>query len=116
MYSEFMQDLHNIPRRDFLAASAAGMALAGGLANAAEGPAAKLAVDGGEKAVTAAFTIPPRFGDPERERLEQMLGQDTLFYWKGPQTTIFTERFQHVCPAKYVMTCSSGTAALHIAA
>ena len=44
-----------------------------------------------------------------------MLGQDTLFYWKGPQTTLMIERFKQVCPVKYVQTCSSGTAALHIA-
>lgn len=110
-----MNSQYHLPRREFLAASAAGLSLAGGLANAAAPAGAKLAVDGGEKAVTTAFTQPPRFGAPERERLEQMLGQDTLFYWKGPQTAIFTERFQQVCPAKYVMTCSSGTAALHIA-
>src|SRR3954452_3691297 len=39
-----------------------------------------------------------------------------MFYWQGPQTKLFTERFREVCPVKYVMTCSSGTAALHIAA
>ena len=50
-----------------------------------------------------------------RYRLDAMLGQDSLFYWKGPQTGLLTERFRQVCPSKYVMTCSSGTAALHIA-
>src|SRR5213594_1765610 len=54
-------------------------------------------------------------GEPERQRLEAMLGQDSLFYWKGPQTTLLIERFKNVCPVKYVMPCSSGTAALHIA-
>src|SRR5438552_1399166 len=44
-----------------------------------------------------------------------MLGQDSLFYWKGPQTALLIERFKQVCPVKYVMPCSSGTAALHIA-
>lgn len=110
-----MQNHSDIPRRDFLAASAAGLSVAGGLAQAAEQPGTTLAVDGGAKAVTTTFTAPPRFGEPERERLEEMLGQDTLFYWKGPQTGIFIERFQQICPAKYVMTCTSGTAALHIA-
>lgn len=110
-----MQNHNEIPRRNFLAASAAGLSLAGGFAQAADGDTVKLAVDGGAKAVTTTYTPGQRFGAPERERVEQMLGQDTLFYWKGPQTGIFTERFQQVCPAKYVMTCSSGTAALHIA-
>jgi len=112
-----MQNPRDLPRREFLAASAAGVTLAAGLtpfANA-QPAAAPLAVDGGEKAVKTAFKQPPRFGEPERERLEEMLGQDTLFYWKGPQTGIFTERFQQICPLKHVMTCSSGTAALHIA-
>ena len=44
-----------------------------------------------------------------------MIGQDTLFYWKGPQTTLLIERFRKTCPLPHVMSCSSGTAALHIA-
>ena len=56
-----------------------------------------------------------RWGEPERERLNAMIDQDSLFYWKGPQTTSLIERFRQVCPLKHVMTCSSGTAALHIA-
>lgn len=91
------------------------MGLASGLLHAAEPASPALAVDGGEKAVKTAFQAPARFGEPERERLEAMLGQDTLFYWKGPQTQLFVERFQQICPLKHVMTCSSGTAALHIA-
>ena len=57
-----------------------------------------------------------RWGEPERERLNAAIEQNTMFYWQGPQTKLFTERFREVCPVKYVMTCSSGTAALHIAA
>ena len=34
---------------------------------------------------------------------------------KGRRPQLFTERFREVCPVKHVMTCSSGTAALHIA-
>ncbi|GMV99710.1 MAG: hypothetical protein AMXMBFR84_08490 [Candidatus Hydrogenedentota bacterium] len=75
----------------------------------------KLAVDGGAKAITGAVPKSPRFGDPERERLSEMLGQDALFYWKGPQTTLMMDRFREFCPLEHVMTCGSGTAALHIA-
>jgi dTDP-4-amino-4,6-dideoxygalactose transaminase len=75
----------------------------------------KLALQGGEKSVKTSPKLPIRWGQPERERLEAMLGQDSLFYWKGPQTALFTERFKQVCPLKHVMPCSSGTAALHIA-
>jgi perosamine synthetase len=56
-----------------------------------------------------------RWGDPERQRLTAMLDQPALFYWKGPQTTALIERFRQHHPMKHVMTCSSGTAALHIA-
>ncbi|MBL9137663.1 MAG: DegT/DnrJ/EryC1/StrS family aminotransferase [Verrucomicrobiales bacterium] len=76
---------------------------------------AKLAIDGGEKTVKSVPKLGVRWGDLERARLDAMLRQDTLFYWKGPQTTAFTDTFRRVCPAKYVMPCSSGTAALHIA-
>src|SRR6266550_2005605 len=108
-----------ISRREFLAASA-GFAVVGDLTLAqaqqnSAPPSGKLALHGGDKAVKQSAKLPIRWGDPERERLNAMLGQDSLFYWKGPQTTLFIERFKQVCPMKYVMPCSSGTAALHIA-
>src|SRR5207247_4360400 len=109
-----------ITRRDFLAASSAAM-LASAIdptsVSAAESSSfePKLALKGGEKAVKQSPKLPIRWGEPERERLNAMLGQDTLFYWKGPQTTLFIERFKQVCPVKYVMPCSPATAALHIA-
>jgi len=106
-------------RREFLAVSSAA-ALAGSIApinsRAAESSLpVKLAINGGEKAVRQSVKLPRRWGDPERERLNAMLDQDALFYWKGPQTTLMTERFKQICPVKYVQPCSSGTAALHIA-
>lgn len=108
-----------VTRRHFIAA-ASGTMLAGGL-NAADqkvgdtAPATKLAANGGPKAVRDARALPRRWGDPERVQLNAMLDQDSLFYWKGQQTALLTQRFQKLCPAKYVQTCSSGTAALHIA-
>src|SRR6266513_3251438 len=106
-----------ISRREFLAAASAAV-LGGTLtkSTAAESSAApRLALHGGEKTVKPPAKLPIRWGEPERERLDMMLGQDSLFYWKGPQTTLLIERFKKVCPVKYVMPCSSGTAALHIA-
>jgi dTDP-4-amino-4,6-dideoxygalactose transaminase len=52
-----------------------------------------LALEGGQKAVRGSPPRLVRWGDPERERLNAMLGQDSLFYWKGPQTTLLIERF-----------------------
>ena len=75
----------------------------------------QLALHGGKKAVQTLLPRRIRWGQPERERLEAMLGQGSLFFWKGPQTELLKERFRKVCPVKYAQTCSSGTAALHIA-
>jgi len=114
-----MSTNNGISRRGFVAGTS-GAVLAGALAAAAKQPAGaaepgKLAIDGGEKAVKTVNPDGPRFGAPERERLEAMLQQNTLFYWQGPQTQLMIERFKKFCPLDYVQTCSSGTAALHIA-
>jgi len=74
-----------------------------------------LALDGGTPAVTAKNPAWVRWGDLEREQLSKMIDQPSLFYWKGPQTALLIERFQQHYPLKYVMPCSSGTAALHAA-
>jgi dTDP-4-amino-4,6-dideoxygalactose transaminase len=113
-----MSELNSISRRQFVA-GASSVLLAGAVAQAAEKTAAKpssgLAVHGGEKAVKHAAGSGRRWGEPELKQLEAMLQQDSLFYWKGPQTEQLKERFREVCPVKYVQTCSSGTAAIHIA-
>lgn len=101
-------------RREFLAASTLALGAAG-----FDGPrrsdSDKLAIDGGPKAVEHPAPKPIRWGGPERGRLDATLGQDSLFYWRGPQTTLLLERFRKVCPLTHAMSCSSGTAALHIA-
>ena len=106
-----------IARRRFLAQSSATL-VAGSLFPSpmlAQDDARKPAVLGGTKSVRVTSRPGKRWGDPERQRLDRLIDQDTLFYWKGPQTTQFIERFRQVCPLKHVMTCSSGSAALHIA-
>ena len=83
-------------RRHFLAASSSAI-VAGALAQTEKQTletAPKLALHGGEKAVKQPAKLPIRWGEPERERLNTMLGQDSLFYWKGPQTTLLIERFK----------------------
>jgi len=115
-----MNGTNSVSRRRFVA-GASSLLLAGAVEGAAEEaakPAArsKLALHGGEKAVKQpAPSLPIRWGEPEREQLDAMLGQKSLFFWKGPQTSLLVERFRKVCPMKYVQTCSSGTAAIHIA-
>lgn len=115
-----MSKSHVVSRRTFLASTSgtAGFLLAGNRGRpvaAREAAGEKLALEGGPKAVTLVPPSRPRWGEPELRQLEAMLRQNSLFYWAGPQTQLLTERFQEVCPVKYVQTCSSGTAALHIA-
>jgi dTDP-4-amino-4,6-dideoxygalactose transaminase len=120
MHSDSLsRNVSRVTRRKFLAASSAAAVVgpfalqnSGGVETDA---ALKLALHGGEKTVKQSAKLPIRWGEPERERLNAMLGQDSLLYWKGPQTTLLLERFRKVCPVKYAMSCSSGTAALHIA-
>ena len=113
-----MSGTNTISRRRFVA-GASSMLLAGAAAGAGEktvsGGASRLAIHGGEKAVTKSPVAGPRWGETERKQLGAMLQQGSLFYWQGPQTKLLTQRFREVCPVKYVQTCSSGTAAIHIA-
>jgi dTDP-4-amino-4,6-dideoxygalactose transaminase len=113
-----MSETNSMSRRRFVA-GASGLVLAGAVGQTGQASAAEagsqLAIDGGEKAVKASPVAGSRWGEPERQQLEAMLQQNSLFYWQGPQTKLLTERFREVCPLKYVQTCSSGTAALHIA-
>lgn len=113
-----MSGTNSMSRRRFVA-GASSLVLAGTASGAAEktasNQASQLAVNGGPRAVKVSPVPTPRWGEPELKQLEAMLRQDSLFYWKGQQTELFKKRFQQVCPVKYVQTCSSGTAALHIA-
>ena len=78
-------------------------------------PQSKLAIHGGKPLIARPAPSPKRWGDPEREQLSKMIEQRSLFYWKGPQTTLLVERFREQYPLQHVFPCSSGTAAIHIA-
>ncbi|MGQ9574637.1 MAG: DegT/DnrJ/EryC1/StrS family aminotransferase [Thermoguttaceae bacterium] len=107
-----------VSRRQFVA-GASGLLWAGAGSMAGQKTVSRegspLALHGGQKAVKQPAGWGPRWGQPELKQLEAMLQQDSLFYWGGPQTRLLTERFRQVCPVNYVQTCSSGTAAIHIA-
>ena len=111
-----MRSRNPLSRRHFIAASS-GAFVAGSFreSRAVDAISSRLALDGGPKAVREPLPRLVRWGDPERERLNALLEQDSLFYWKGPQTTLLIERFRQSCPLQHVMSCSSGTAAIHIA-
>jgi dTDP-4-amino-4,6-dideoxygalactose transaminase len=113
-----MKPDQNLSRRQFIASTSAALLatqLSALESDKSAGDTDKLALHGGEKAVKKPALKPVRWGDPELEQFRQMLKQDSLLYWKAPQTTLLIQRFQEHVPLKYVMSCSSGTAALHIA-
>ncbi len=114
-----MQTKHSVSRRTFVAGTSS-LLLAGATSaavpeKAQPAPTSELALHGGEKSIVEPPPPLARFGEPEREQLEAMLQQQSLFYWNGPQTSLLIERFKQFCPLQFVQTCSSGTAALHIA-
>src|SRR5258706_6266652 len=116
-----MKVISGITRREFIAGTSR-LLIAGDLsgedteaAKAGGDTAEKLALEGGEKAVKNPAVKPIRWGDMERDQFGEMLKQDSLLYWKAPQTTMLIKRFKEHCPLEHVMSCSSGTAALHIA-
>src|SRR5687767_9503046 len=84
-----------LSRRKFIATSSTALAASSFLPSikAAEGSEKpKLALHGGAKTVKESRKAGKRWGDPERERLNAMLEQDSLFYWQGPQTKLLKER------------------------
>jgi dTDP-4-amino-4,6-dideoxygalactose transaminase len=58
---------------------------------------------------------PRRWGAPELARLTAMVDQDSLFYWKGPQTAALAAEFKKHYPFPHLFATSSGSAALHVA-
>lgn len=92
-----MQPHEPLSRRNFVTTTSL---LAGGLlaTSAAATEEVPLALDGGPKAVTISPPKRLRWGEPDREQLEAMLEQQSLMYWKGPQTAQMIECFQQFCP------------------
>ena len=76
-----------------------------------------LAIDGGVPVIADHLKPQPhtRWGTPELEELQAMLGHRSLFYWNHPSVQALNERFRRHYPLKHVMPCSSGTASIHIA-
>lgn len=74
-----------------------------------------LAIFGGEKVKSTPFGTGKRFNGNELKYLQEALEQNTLFYWSGKKVKEFTQKYADFCGAKYGVSCSSGTAAIHAA-
>src|SRR5690348_4647232 len=74
-----------------------------------------LAIHGGPKAKPTPYAKGARFGDEEKKQLVEALDQQTLFFAHGKKTKEFRERFAARYGLKHCVTCTSGTAALHLA-
>ncbi len=75
----------------------------------------KLAIHGGAPVKTTPYGEGMRFGKEELAYVQEALGQNTLFYWKGKMTKRFCEKFANMYSSKYCAASSSGTAAIHVA-
>ncbi len=111
-----------LTRRKFLQANSVALLVAQlpitarGADDATKAPVAKTAT---AKTVQSKPGKWVRWDEREKQQVAAAVEQPSLFYWqgKGPnhQTALFIERFKEFNPCKHVVTCSSGTAAVHIA-
>jgi dTDP-4-amino-4,6-dideoxygalactose transaminase len=73
------------------------------------------AIAGGEKAKRTPYGSDKRYGAEELDELREALEQGTLFYAQGKKVRQLEAEFAEKHGAKFAVTCSSGTAALHTA-
>ena len=76
---------------------------------------AKLAVDGGPKAVTNQLVGWPQFDEKAIKSVEAVLRSGKVNYWTGPRGMEFEEKFAAWQGSKHAVSVATGTAALHTA-
>jgi len=76
----------------------------------------ELAIHGGPKAKKSPFGTGRRHGPLEKKLLEEVIDSDVLFFYTGQKVRQFEREFAELYGMKHVVACSSGTAAVHIAA
>ena len=76
---------------------------------------AKLALDGGPKAVTNKLAGWPQFSEKAIESVQQVLRSGKVNYWTGPKGMEFEKNFAAWQGSKYAISVATGTAALHVA-
>ena len=76
---------------------------------------AKLAVDGGPKAVTTPLPHWPAFSEEAIQSVEQVLRSGRVNYWTGSRGMEFERAFASWQGSRFGVSVATGTAALHVA-
>lgn len=74
-----------------------------------------LAINGGTPVTTEAFPMWPQFEDSTIEAAMEPLRTGKVNYWTGTRGVEFEKKFAEWCGAKYGISTSNGTTALHTA-
>jgi dTDP-4-amino-4,6-dideoxygalactose transaminase len=77
--------------------------------------AEKLAIQGGQKAVTSPKIGWPNFDEKSIKAVEEVLRSGKVNYWTGPRGMQFEKKFAEWQGSKYAISVATGTAALHVA-
>ncbi len=75
---------------------------------------AKLAIEGGPKAVRNKLQPWPQFDEPAIRAVEEVLRSGKVNYWTGRKGMAFEEKFARWQGSKYAVSVATGTAALHV--
>ncbi len=76
---------------------------------------AKLAIDGGSKAVTNPLNPWPQFEERAIQSVVDVLRSGKVNYWTGPKGMEFEKKFAEWQGSRYAISVATGTAALHTA-
>jgi dTDP-4-amino-4,6-dideoxygalactose transaminase len=76
---------------------------------------AKLAIEGGPKAVTNKLVGWPKFDEKAIKAVEEVMRSGKVNYWTGPKGMEFERRFAAWQGSKFAISVNSGTSALHVA-
>jgi len=75
---------------------------------------AKLALDGGPKAVSNKLVPWPQFDEKAIKSVEDVLRSGKVNYWTGKRGMEFEKKFAEWQGSKYAVSVATGTAALHV--
>lgn len=75
----------------------------------------KLAIEGGTKAVTSKLVSWPQFDDATIAAVQDVLRSGKVNYWTGPKGMEFEKEFAKWMGAKFAISTTNGTSALHTA-